>query len=70
MIYAVVGVLIVWTGLTYAMVALFVIGAFSFGHKSLVPPRDQIISDLVMTSGLLLYMFFGWMMKKLINRSL
>ena len=70
MIYAVVGVLIVWTGLTYAMVALFAIGAFSFGHNSLVPPRDQIIIDLVMTSGLLLYLFFGWMMKKLINRNL
>ena len=69
-IYAVVGVLIVWTGLTYAMVALFVIGAFSFGHNSLVPPRDQVIIDLVMTSGLLLYLFFGWMMKKLINRNL
>ena len=70
MIYAVVGVLIVWTGLTYAMVALFAIGAFSFGHNSLVPPRDQIIIDLVMTSGLSLYLLFGWMMKKLINRNL
>ncbi len=69
-IYAVVAVLIVWTGLTYAMVALFVIGAFSFGHNYLVPPRDQIIIDAVMTSGLLLYVFFGWMMKKLINRDL
>ena len=69
-IYAVVGVLITWTGLTYAVVALFVIGAFSFGHNYLVPPRDQIIIDLVMTSGLLLYLFFGWMMKKLINRNL
>lgn len=69
-IFAVIGVLIAWTGLTYAMVALFVLGAFSFGHNYLVKPTEQFIIDAVMLGGMLVYVFFGWVMKKLINRNL
>jgi hypothetical protein len=69
-VFRVLAVLVIWTGLTYAMVALFVIGAFGFGHNSLVANKDQFIIDGVMAAGLSVYAFFGWLMKKLINRKL
>jgi hypothetical protein len=66
--YAVIGILIVWTGLTYAMVALFFFGAFAFGHNSLVPPKDQFIIDAVVGSALLIYGFIGWFFGRLVNK--
>ena len=65
----VLGVLVVWTLLTYVMVGVFVIGAFSFGHNSLVPPKLQFIIDAVMASALLIYILTGWGMHKLVRRN-
>jgi len=66
--FMVLGVLVVWTILTYVMVGIFVLGAFSFGHNSLVPPKDQFIIDAVMGSALLIYTLTGWGMRRLILR--
>ena len=65
--YAIMGILIVGTVLTYAMVALFFLGAFSFGHNSLVKPADQFIIDAVMTAGLLVYGFIGWFLRRFVH---
>ncbi len=65
--YAIIGVVIVWAGLTFAMIALFVFGAFSFGHNYLVAPRDQLIIDAVAGSALLVYGFFGWALGLLVR---
>ena len=67
--FMVLGVLVVWTILTYVMVGVFVIGAFSFGHNSLVPPKDQFIVDAVVGGALLIYALTGWGMHRLIMRS-
>ena len=48
------------------MAALFVLGAFSFGHNSLVPPKDQFIIDAVVGSALLIYGFLGWFFRLLV----
>ena len=66
--FVVIGVLIVWTGLTCAMVALFVLGAFSFGHNSLVAPKDQFIIDAVAGSALLIYGILGWALGRLVRK--
>lgn len=66
--YTAIGVLVVWAGLTWAMVVLFFFGAFSFGHNYLVAPRSQFIIDAVMGSALLVYGFLGWVMHKLVRR--
>jgi HEAT repeat protein len=66
--FAAVAALIVWTGLTYAVVAVFVFGAFSFGHNSLVAPSAQFIIDAVVGSALLIYGFLGWAMRRLVLR--
>jgi hypothetical protein len=66
--FMVLGVLVVWTILTYVMVGIFVLGAFSFGHNSLVPPKDQFIIDAVMGSALLIYTLTGWGMHRLVLR--
>lgn len=66
--FAAVSALIVWAGLTYGVVALFVFGAFSFGHNSLVAPSSQFIIDAVVMCVLLIYVFSGWAMRRLLLR--
>lgn len=62
------GVMLAWVVLTYGMVYLFVVGAFSFGHNYLVPIRQQLLIDLVMGGSLLVYAGLGWAMHYLIRR--
>lgn len=62
------GVMLAWVALTYGMVWLFVMGAFSFGHNYLVPIRQQLFIDLVMGGSLLVYAALGWAMHYLIRR--
>jgi hypothetical protein len=64
----IVGILIVWTGLTYAMAVLFFFGAFMFGHNSLVPPKEQFIIDAMAGAALLVYGFLGWLFARLVNK--
>ena len=66
--FAAVSALIVWAGLTYGVVAVFVFGAFSFGHNSLVAPVSQFIIDAVVGSALLIYGFLGWAMQRMLLR--
>jgi len=66
--FAAVSALIVWAGLTYGVVAVFVFGAFSFGHNSLVAPSSQFIIDAVVTCVLLTYVFSGWALRRLLLR--
>jgi len=66
--FAAMSALIVWAGLTYGMVAVFVFGAFSFGHNSLVAPSSQYIIDSVVGCALLIYGFLGWAMRRLLLR--
>ena len=66
--FAAVSALIVWAGLTYGVVAVFVFGAFSFGHNSLVAPGSQFIIDAVVGSALLIYGFLGWALQRMLLR--
>jgi len=66
--YKIIGVLLVWTGLTYAMAVLFFFGAFMFGHNSLVPPKEQFIIDAMASGALLIYGFLGWFMGKQVRK--
>jgi hypothetical protein len=66
--YKIISILLVWTGLTYAMAVLFFFGAFMFGHNSLVPPKEQFIIDAMAGSALLLYGFLGWLFARLVNK--
>ena len=66
--FAIFGILIAWTGLNYAMVVLFVLGAFSFGHNSLVSPGDQLIIISVAGSALLIYGFIGWALGRVVRK--
>lgn len=68
--FAAVSALIVWAGLTYGVVAVFVFSAFSFGHNSLVAPGSQFIIDAVVMCVLLIYVFSGWAMRRLLLRQL
>jgi hypothetical protein len=62
------GVMLAWVALTCGMVYLFIVGVFAFGHNYLVPIRQQLLIDLVMSGFLLVYAALGWAMHYLIRR--